>query len=66
MRLGNIAMGSMNSRWPSVCPPHALLIPDPEAIAPFRAASDRAHNWHRGPNRTLEVLPKFSAASCRG
>ena len=42
-------------------PPHALLIPDPEAIAPFRAASDRAHNWHRGPNRTLEVLPKFSA-----
>ncbi len=42
-------------------PPRALLIPDPLAITPFRAASDRAHNWHRGPNRTLGVLPKFSA-----
>jgi hypothetical protein len=41
--------------------PRALWIPDPETIAPFRAASDRAHNWHRAPNRTLGVLHKFSA-----
>ena len=41
--------------------PEVPLIPDHEAITPFREARERAHNWHRGPNRTLNQLPKFIA-----
>ena len=41
--------------------PEVPLIPDQEAITPFRDSRERAHNWHRSPNRTLNLLPKFIA-----
>jgi hypothetical protein len=41
--------------------PGELLIPDRKGIAAFREAFEDIHNWHRNPNRTLEVLAQLIA-----
>jgi hypothetical protein len=42
-------------------PPRALLIPDPQGIAAFREVFERVYNWHRDPQRRLDVLPRLIA-----